>query len=87
MFKKIIEFFKKFLGKDKEFFEPLINVDKKERASTRKRYLCKDGRVLYPVRCRKCNKRTTTSDKETAARKLYVCTKCVPRKKKTNLKK
>ena len=95
--RKIIEFFKSFLIEDKEMEKTekaieilgrkLPNADKKESASKRKRYVCKDGRVLYPVRCRKCNKRTTTSDKETAARNLYVCRKCVPRKKKTINKK
>ena len=93
----IIEFLKKHLSKHKEIEKTekaieilgseLPNVDKEKRVSKRKRYVCKDGRILYPVRCRKCGKRTTTSDKETAARNLYVCTKCVPRKKKTKLKK
>ena len=79
---KIIEFFK-FLGRDKEEIASKVkSASKIKNVSTRKRYVCKDGRVLYPVNCRKCGKRTTTSDKETAARNLYVCGKCVPRKKK-----
>lgn len=42
-----------------------------------KKYVCKDGRVVYPVNCRKCGRRCNTTDKETAARKLYVCHRCV----------
>ena len=83
MFKKIIEFFKNLFRTGTETESP----EEEKNTSKRKRYICKDGRVLYPVNCRKCGKRTTTSDKETAARNLYVCGKCVPRKKKTNLKK
>lgn len=62
----IIEFFKRiFFGE--------------ESRSTIKTYKCKDGRILYPTKCRKCGKRTNTSDKETALRNLYVCSKCVPK--------
>ncbi len=50
--------------------------------STIKGHICKDGRIVYNVNCRKCGKRTNTTDKETAFRSLYVCSKCVPRKKK-----
>lgn len=46
------------------------------------KYKCKDGRTIYPVKCRNCGKITNTTDKETALRSLYVCSKCVPRKKK-----
>ena len=58
------------------------NTTESKSVSAAKEYVCKDGRVLYPVNCRKCGKRTNTSDKETARRSLYVCSKCVPRKKK-----
>lgn len=65
-----------------DFFKKIFFDEDKRRQNTMKKYKCKDGRILYPVKCRKCGKRTNTTDKETAQRGLYVCSKCVPRKKK-----
>ena len=73
------------LNKIKSWLNKLFNEDMNESKRTTKVkgvYVCKDGRTVYNVKCRKCGKRTNTTDKETARRSLYVCSKCVPRKKK-----
>ena len=70
------------INKIKRWSNKFLNGDPTggKRLPTAKGYVCKDGRIVYNVRCRKCGKRTNTTDKETAFRRLYVCSKCVPRK-------
>ena len=39
-------------------------------------WLCKDGRIVYGVKCSKCGKRTNVRNKK-LAQKEYTCMECL----------